>query len=181
MMKESQGEPFGEMGFLIQNTPIFLAQSETTAGFLCSDFTRLNTIKGRPKAKDVLLTLDSCSKLKKLVRPPTKYKNQIRKRIKTTFIYRGKHALKQHSCDNTNLAIRVVKGFQETSQCASHADFLQFFPFLYSSSANAHKQKFDLDFALKIAEIVVLDKRGLKESNPSKIYKISNSNLKCIR
>ncbi|WP_297811520.1 hypothetical protein [uncultured Helicobacter sp.] len=159
--------------------PIFLAQSDTTAGFLCSDFTKLNAIKGRSESQNVLLTLDSLVKLKKLVRIPSRYKNRIRKSAKSTFIYQGRHALMQKSSPNTKLAIRVVK--PERLEKASHADFLRFFPFLYSSSANAHHQSFSLRFALKKADIIVLDKRGLMESKPSKIYKIANFNLKCIR
>ncbi|RDU63796.1 MULTISPECIES: hypothetical protein [Helicobacter] len=159
--------------------PIFLAQSDTTAGFLCADFVKLNAIKGRLKSQNTLLTLDSFCKLKNLVRIPEKYKNRVRRSTKNTFIYSGKHALSREGSENTKLAIRVIKPhrLQETS----HADFLRFFPFLYSSSANAHHQMFHLDFALQKADMVILDKRGLAESQPSKIYKISNFNLKCIR
>lgn len=44
--------------------PIFLAQSDTTAGFLCADFVKLNAIKGRLKSQNTLLTLDSFVSLK---------------------------------------------------------------------------------------------------------------------
>ena len=111
------------------------------------------------------------------MRIPQKYKNRVRRSAKNTFIYSGKHALSSN--ENTKLAIRVVKPHRLLE--ASHADFLRFFPFLYSSSANAHHQMFHLDFALQKVDMVVLDKRGLAESQPSKIYKISNFNLKCIR
>lgn len=160
--------------FNTEVAPIFLAQSDTTAGFLCADSAKLNAIKGRSESQNVLLTLDSFSKLKNLVRIPNKHKNRIRKSTKSTFIYKGKNALNKET-----LAIRVVQNQQE--QNALHAEFLQFFPFLYSSSANAHQCNFNLDFALKKADIIVLDARGFVESKPSKIYKISNFNLKCIR
>lgn len=164
------GEGFFSNGAM----PIFLAQSDTTAGFLCADSAKLNTIKGRSESQNVLLTLDSFLKLKNLVRIPNKHKNRIRKSTKSTFIYKGKNALNKES-----LAIRVVQNQQ--GQNALHTEFLRFFPFLYSSSANAHHQSFNLEFALKKADIVILDKRGLEESKPSKIYKITNLNLKCIR
>lgn len=182
MREESQKEQFSKEWW-VAHTPVFLAQSDTTAGFLCADFTKLNAIKGRAKLQNVLLTLDSLEKLKNLVRPPAKYKNKIRKSTKNTFIYRGKHALMLEKPCNANLAIRVVRkgNVGKESQEASHNDFLQFFPYLFSSSANAHKCKFDLDFACGNADIIVLDKRGLQESNPSKIYKVSNVNLKCVR
>lgn len=54
--------------------PIFLAQSDTTAGFLCADFVKLNAIKGRLKSQNTLLTLDSFCKLKNLVRIPENIK-----------------------------------------------------------------------------------------------------------
>ena len=171
---ESQIGQSGEGFFSKGVMPIFLAQSDTTAGFLCADSAKLNAIKGRSESQNVLLTLDSFSKLKNLVRIPNKHKNRIRKSTKTTFIYKGKNALNKES-----LAIRVVKNQQ--GQNALHAEFLRFFPFLYSSSANAHQCNFNLDFALQKADIVILDKRGLEESKPSKIYKITNLNLKCIR
>lgn len=162
-----------------ENAPIFLAQSDTTAGFLCSNVAKLNAIKGRLESQNALLTLDSLKKLKSLVRPPNQYKNKIRKSVKKTFVYRGRHALMSRDNFHTTLAIRVVKS--DRFQRISHVDFLRFFPFLYSSSANAHKKGFALDFALQNANVIILDKRGLKESHPSKIYKISNHHLKCIR
>lgn len=171
---ESQIRHSGEGFFGKGVMPIFLAQSDTTAGFLCADSAKLNAIKGRSESQNVLLTLDSFSKLKNLVRIPNKHKNRIRKSTKTTFIYKGKNALNKES-----LAIRVVQ--KEQGQNALHAEFLRFFPFLYSSSANAHQCNFNLDFALQKADIVILDKRGFAESKPSKIYKITNLNLKCIR
>ena len=171
---ESQNQRTKDALFCAESAPIFLAQSDTTAGFLCEDFTKLNAIKGRKESQNVLLTLDSLKKLKNLVRIPKKHKNTIRKSTKNTFIYRGKNALNQES-----LAIRLVQ--EKQGRDSLHAEFLRFFPFLYSSSANAHQCHFDLNFALQKADIVVLDKRGLAESKPSKIYKISNFNLKCIR
>lgn len=162
-----------------ENAPIFLAQSDTTAGFLCSNVAKLNAMKGRLESQNALLTLDSFKKLKDLVRPPNQYKNKIRKSIKSTFVYRGRHALTRKNHLNSTLAIRVVK--PSRFQRISHVDFLKFFPYLYSSSANAHKKGFALDFALQNANVIILDERGLKESNPSKIYKISNHHLQCIR
>ncbi|WP_299549016.1 hypothetical protein [uncultured Helicobacter sp.] len=150
---------------------IFLAQSDTTAGFLCESFEVLNRAKGRDTKQNALLTLDSLSKLKQLVRIPSLHKNRVRKSTKSTFIYRGKNALNKHS-----LAVRLVP-----KESCAHSAFLEFFLFLYSSSANAHKAEFDLNFALQKADIVVLDERFLSAQKPSKMYKISNSQIKKIR
>lgn len=155
-------------------SPIFLAQSDTTAGFLCENFEILNRVKGRNAKQNVLLTLDTLNKLKNLVRVPNAHKNRVRKSIKSTFIYRGKNSLNQES-----LAIRLVS--KEMSKKVSHSAMLEFFPFLYSSSANAHNAEFNLEFALQNADILVLDWRFLSAQKPSKMYKITNTMIKKIR
>ncbi len=148
---------------------VFLAQSDTTAGLLCLDFKRLNTKKGRQSSQKVILTLGSFQKLKELVRIPQKYKKIIRNSPKTTFIYRGKNRLVDHS-----LGIRVVRD-------SLHSEFLCFFPYLYSTSANPHKQNFDLEFALKSADVWVIDKRGFTSSKASRIFRVGNDNLRIVR
>ncbi|MBX7491386.1 hypothetical protein [Helicobacter turcicus] len=154
--------------------PIFLAQSDTTAGFLCENFNVLNHIKGRNVKQNVLLTLESLEKLKKLVRVPNAHKNRVRRSQKKTFVYKGRNVKGIES-----LAIRLVpKGIREKVE---HSNLLAFFPFLYSSSANAHKAEFDLDFALEKADIVVLDWRFLSAQKPSKMYKIVNARIRKIR
>ncbi|WP_104721836.1 Sua5/YciO/YrdC/YwlC family protein [Helicobacter mesocricetorum] len=146
--------------------PIFLAQSDTTAGFLCKDCKKLNVLKGRSLTQNILLTIDSFKKLQSFVRIPKKHKKEVRRLKQTTFIVRSK------SCSK-NLAIRVTTGM--------HNEFLSFFDGLYSTSANRHKQRFSLEFALAYANFVVLDKRGLKEEKSSTIYKVGNYNKKRIR
>ncbi len=172
-----------------RENPIFLAQSDTTIGFLCADFQKLNAIKGRSVQTNTLVTLDSLEKLKRLVRIPNAHKKRIRRSSRTTFIYRGKNAIKQargtkeslEGCLSQflkSLAIRVV---QQQSKRASHAEFLRFFPYLYSTSANKHKESFVFEFALENADVIVLDARLFSAQTPSKIYKISNLKISRIR
>ena len=142
--------------------PIFLAQSDTTIGFLCTDFTKLNFLKQRESKKSILVSVDKIAKLKNLARIPKIHKNRVRRAKQSTFIYKN------------NLAIRVIKD-------SKHSEFLQFFPFLYSTSANLHKQDFDENFALKGADIIVLDKRKIAQKEASKIFKLSNKNIKRMR
>ncbi|MDE5602806.1 MAG: hypothetical protein K2I71_02670 [Helicobacter sp.] len=146
--------------------PVFLAQSDTTAGFLCKDDKRLNQLKGRNLAQNIILTIDNFKKLQSFVRIPKKYKREVRRLKQTTFIVRNKSYTQ-------NLAVRVARG--------QHREFLSFFDGLYSTSANRHKQKFSLEFALTYADFVVLDKRGLKEDKSSMIYKVGNYKKKRIR
>lgn len=148
----------------MQKPLIYLAQSDTTAGFLSLDFHQLNTIKGREISKNVLITTSSLQNLKKITRVPNLHKNRVRKSKKTTFIYK----------EPKNIAVRVVMS-------GLHQEFLSFFDALYSSSANFHKQKFILDYALAKSDVVVLDKRGIEEKEASKIFLIHHKKIRKIR
>ena len=68
--------------------------------------------------------------------------------------------------------MRVVKDHE-------HSKFLDEFGFMYSTSANLHGKKFDLEVAKNIADIVV-DSEFI-ENAPSKILKISKTKIKKIR
>ena len=139
---------------------IYLAQTDTTAGFLSQNLSRLNAIKNRPLNQPCLICVSKFNELKNIARVPKKYKNQIRRSKKTTFIY-------------PNLqAIRVVKNHP-------HAGLLDRLGWAYSTSANPHKQGFCLDFAIANADIIV-DTEFIP-STPSKIYKISRNAIKKIR
>ncbi|ANV97424.1 Sua5 YciO YrdC YwlC family protein [Helicobacter enhydrae] len=139
---------------------LFLAQTDTTIGFLCQDPHTINQAKGRNK--QVLLEVDSLQTLKSFVRVPQKYKNMVRKSRKTTFIY--------PNCK----AIRVVFD-------SWHLRFLRTLKWAYSSSANLSGKDFDINFATSRADTIIEDKRGLFQAPPSKIYKINQSHLKRIR
>ncbi|OCX42682.1 Sua5 YciO YrdC YwlC family protein [Campylobacter ornithocola] len=130
---------------------IYLAQTDTTAGFLSKDLKALNILKKRPLNQDCLITTTKFSELKKLTRVPNHFKNTIRKSKKTTFLYPN------------SKAIRVVK------DCA-HEDFLKQFNWLYSTSANIHGKKFDLNWAMQNVDIIVDEK--FFESGSSKIFKL---------
>ncbi|EAI7260469.1 Sua5 YciO YrdC YwlC family protein [Campylobacter lari] len=130
---------------------IYLAQTDTTAGFLSKDLKALNNLKKRPLKQDCLITTAKFSELKKLTRVPSHFKNTIRKSKKTTFLYPNFKA------------IRVVKG------CA-HEEFLKEFDWLYSTSANIHGKKFDLQWAMQNADKMVDEK--FFESGASKIFKL---------
>ena len=135
-------------------SPIILAQTDTTAGFLSLDKHRLNRAKNRQEDQEILRTFGSFAALAQFTRIPIIHKHFVRRASKTSFVL------------SPQKAFRVVK-----NQC--HAEFLRHFGWLYSTSANAHRQKFSLEFALKHADIVVLDSRGIYENKPSKMFKLS--------
>lgn len=140
---------------------LFLAQSDTTVGFLSQTKGEINCAKQR-NGKKILLEVENFQILKQFTRIPQTHKNFIRRSCKSTFIYPNQ------------LALRVVKD-------KFHSEFLRYFGWMYSSSANPTGGKFCLDYAKEKAEVIVEDVRGLYESAPSKIYKLSSSHIKRIR
>ncbi len=145
-----------------QSKIIYLAQTDTTVGFLSDDKIALAKAKNRNIKQPFLMCVDSFKKQKKLVRSPKKYKNFIRRSNKTSFIYSNKKA------------IRVVKD-------EYHIRFLKNFNFLYSSSANLSSKNFDKEFAYKVADVIVIDKRDIYENRASTIYKLSKNKIVKIR
>ena len=103
---------------------IYLAQCDTTTGFLSHNAEILNLCKSRPKEQPLLIESSSLHTLKTLVRVPKKHKNRIRKAKYATFIYPNKKAL------------RLVRE-------GLHSYFLKEFKTLYSTSANPTKEDFN--------------------------------------
>lgn len=139
---------------------IYLAQTDTTAGFLSKDLKELNSIKNRPLNQPCLICVSKFKNLQNFSRVPKKYKNLIRRTKKTTFIYPNSQA------------IRVVKDHP-------HAKLLDKLEWAYSTSANPHKKGFDIEFAVANADIIIDTK--FTPAPASKIYKISKTNIKKIR
>ena len=141
---------------------IYLAQTDTTVGFLSQDFKKLNKIKKRPINKKILKEVDSLSTLKSFVRVPNRFKKQVRRAKKITFIYPNGDSF------------RVVKDKR-------HLEFLKKFKWMYSTSANLAGKSFDEKWARDVVDIVVEEKKGFFEGEPSKIFKINNYKIKRIR
>ncbi len=141
---------------------LFLAQSDTTVGFLSQDNKKIAKIKQRSLGKKFLVTIDSLKRLQKFARVPNKFKKKVRKESKSTFIYPN------------NCAIRVVKD-------EFHLRFLKKIGWSFSSSANLSSLNYDEKFAKKVCEIIVEDSRGLQEKGSSKLYKIGRKKIKRLR
>lgn len=67
---------------------LYLAQTDTTAGFLSKDEREINKAKGRALQTPCILTMSSLKELASLVRVPKAHKNLVRKAKKTSFIYK---------------------------------------------------------------------------------------------
>lgn len=131
---------------------IYLAQTDTTVGFLSQNIEKLNIIKNRAKGKQYLKVFSSFASIN--FRLPQKYKTFIRHSKKTTFIVK-------------NVAFRVVKD-------PKHSRLIKKYRWLYSTSANKSGCSFDRDFCYTKADIIIEDDRGLHELSSSTIYKINN-------
>ena len=139
---------------------IYLAQTDSTAGFLSESLEELNAAKGRDIATPCIKTMDSFYKLKALTRVPLAHKNRVRRAKKSSFILSNKKSF------------RVVKDHP-------HASFLKGFAFLYSSSANAHGQGFCPEWAKSKADIIINEE--LYEAKPSAIFKLSALRIRRLR
>ena len=141
---------------------IILAQTDTTVGFLSADAKLLEEVKLRPLGKQFLKVYPSFKAFSAdKNRVPQKYKNFARRAKKTTFIIK-------------NRASRVVKE-------NPHLLVLQKYPWLYSTSANKSGYEFDKDFCIQKSDIIIEDSRGLRETAPSTLYKLSNTKRRKIR
>ena len=143
-------------------TKVYLAQSDTTVGFLSQNSEKLREIKNRASKKPFIISVDSFETLKKFVRVPKNHRRFIRKSKKTTFVY------------PKNIAIRVVKD-------KNHLNFLKKIKWCYTTSANPSGGAFCLDFAKENADVVVEDERGFFEDTPSKIIKCGKISKRRLR
>ncbi|MGX3011553.1 Sua5 YciO YrdC YwlC family protein [Helicobacter sp. 23-1044] len=148
---------------------IFLAQSDTTAGFLSANRLRILNAKNSPKNKAILRESCDLAHIKNITRIPRILQKRIRRAKKSTFIF-----------DN-GLSFRVVRDDFSDKGTNLHHAFLKRFGTLFSSSANKNGGRFDEAFALQSADIIVSDSRGLREDSPSHIFKVKKSKLKKIR
>jgi tRNA A37 threonylcarbamoyladenosine synthetase subunit TsaC/SUA5/YrdC len=141
---------------------IYLAQTDTTVGFLSQNKEKLNYIKNRPLNQPILREVDSLETLKNFVRVPEIHRNRVRRSKKTTFIFPNGESF------------RVVKDNK-------HLEFLKKFKWMYSTSANLHGKSFNEKWAREAADVIVEDRRGFFEGKASNIYKISKNRIKKIR
>lgn len=147
----------------MDSTLVYLAQTDTTVGFLSSSDEKLSGIKQRPSTQKILQVVDSFATLNSKVRVPKAFRKMVRNAKKTTFIYPNGESY------------RVVP------YTSAHHDFVKKFEVMYSTSANLTTQAFEKSYALKHANIIVEDKNQLFETNSSQIIKFSCNKIKKLR
>ena len=143
------------------NSQLFLIQTDTTIGFICQDPTKIDKAKKRKPNKYYIKVVNSLETLKTFSRVPNKHKNRVRRAKRTTFIMPN------------GLSFRVAKNTE-------HNLLLDRLGWVYSSSANLSGAEYDEAYARENAEVIVIFPQK-RERSPSKIYKLSQNNLRSIR
>ena len=171
---------------------VFLAQSDTTAGFLSANQARIIEVKNSQKNKAILRESCDLAHIKALSRIPRILQRRIRFAKKTTFIFDnhlsfrvvGESYLCGESCESSESRelreLRLCGESRESNPNLHHA-FLKRFGTLFSSSANQKGKKFERNFALNCADIIVSDNRGFFEDSPSSIFRVKKSKIRKIR
>jgi len=135
---------------------LYLVQTDTTVGFLTQDSALLSKIKKRPNSKAFVSVYSDFKTFKENKnRIPNHHKNHVRASNQISFI-------------SKNRASRIIKD-------SKHHDFLKKFTWFFSSSANQSNKIFEKEFAFNASDIIVEDIRGLYESKPSSIFKLSQT------
>ena len=141
---------------------VILTQTDTTVGFLSQDAVKLQEIKSRKPSKPFIKVYKNFKALLASGhRVPDKYKNNIRRSKKTTFIV-------------NNRAFRVADSSLDSQ-------ILRDKLWHYSTSANESGKNFDPDFCIEKADIIIENKEGLSENSSSSLYKINHKKRKKIR
>ncbi len=141
---------------------VYLVQSDTTVGFLSQNPSALDSLKKRSADKEYLKVYASFSEMKKnQARIPERYKKQIRRADKTTYIVK-------------NSAFRVV-------QNSEHSEFLKSFKWMYSTSANKSGQDFEQSWCEEKADIIVYTQNAFESKSSSKIFRLHKRKKERLR
>jgi len=141
---------------------VLLVQTDTTVGFLSQDAPKLYDIKSRDTNKPFIQVFKDFKTLKQNhIRVPNTQKNRVRRAKKTTFIVK-------------DTAFRVAQ-YKSSSAALRHGTWH------YSTSANESTKSFSRVFCEQKADIIIEDKHGLFEGEPSKLYKINHKRIKRLR
>jgi tRNA A37 threonylcarbamoyladenosine synthetase subunit TsaC/SUA5/YrdC len=141
---------------------VYLAQTDTTVGFLSRSAVKLAEAKGRPVERPFLKALPLLAAVGEEVgRVPALYKNLVRRGEKRSFIL-----------PNGN-AFRVVTG--------PHRHFIARCGWCYTTSANPHGQAYDPYYARERADVIVEASEGFHAAPPSTIIRLGKRRHKKVR
>lgn len=147
----------------MDSSKTYLAQTDTTVGFLSSNDKKLSFIKKRDTKQKTLQVVDSFKTLNKQTRVPKKFRKFVRRAKLSTFIYPN------------GFAFRVV------DKDSSHHNFVKKHKLLYSTSANITKKDFNEEFAIKNSDVIIYTKNKFSQNISSKIYRLNKNKMIRIR
>jgi tRNA A37 threonylcarbamoyladenosine synthetase subunit TsaC/SUA5/YrdC len=139
---------------------VFFTQTDTTLGFVSQSSEKLNTIKQRPSSKHYIRAINTLDTLKNLTRLPSKYKKQIRRAKRTTFILPNGDSY------------RVIKQ-------KHHLLLLHRLKWAYTTSANLSGESYNASFAKNHAHITIEPLQGIQQA--STILKLGRTKIQRIR
>ena len=140
---------------------VVLTQTDTTVGFISQDNIKLSQIKSRDASKQFIKVYPDLKTFSKSNRIPTSKKSLFRRSKKTTFIIKNK-------------ALRI-------SPIKLQSQILRNTTWNYSTSANESGKGFEYTFCQDKADIIIQDKDGFQEMNPSTLLKITNTKIVRLR
>jgi tRNA A37 threonylcarbamoyladenosine synthetase subunit TsaC/SUA5/YrdC len=142
---------------------IYLAQTDTTVGLLSQSAERLARAKGRAPNQPFLKALPSWAamEMEKVGRVPAAHRRFVRRAVKQSFVLPN------------GASFRVVEG--------GHRDMVARFGWLYTTSANRHRQPFEQQVAMEMADVWVEGPEGLHAAAPSVIWRLGRTTRKRLR
>lgn len=143
---------------------VYLAQTDTTVGFLSANSLKLASIKNRPESKKFILSISDLQTLSSIARVPKRYRPSVRYAKKTTYILPSRE-----------LSFRIIP-----KEHPHHA-LVNKYKMLYSTSANKAGEGYDQSFAFDSCDVVLLEQRGLSQMKPSRILLLGKRSVKKVR
>jgi tRNA A37 threonylcarbamoyladenosine synthetase subunit TsaC/SUA5/YrdC len=138
---------------------VILTQTDTTVGFLSQDASQLQNIKSRSSQKPFIKVYKNFNALQ--LRIPKTQRKLLRRAKKTTFIVK-------------DTAFRVAED-------KLNSQILRKSLWNYSTSANESGKKYDRDFCIEKADIIIENKSTLFEGKASKLLKINAKKIRRLR
>jgi tRNA A37 threonylcarbamoyladenosine synthetase subunit TsaC/SUA5/YrdC len=138
---------------------VILTQTDTTVGFLSQDASQLQNIKSRSSLKPFIKVYKNFNALQ--LRIPKTQRKLLRRAKKTTFIVK-------------DTAFRVAED-------KLNSQILRKSLWNYSTSANESGKKYDRDFCIEKADIIIENKSTLFEGKASKLLKINAKKIRRLR
>ncbi len=139
-----------------------LTQTDTTVGFLSQDSLKLQEIKSRNSSKPFIKVYKNFKNFKEeRNRVPNSKKSFLRRSNKTTFIIK-------------NRAFRIASDTLNSS-------ILRAAKWNYSTSANESGKNFNREYCESKADIIIEDKKRLRENSSSSLYKINSKKTEKLR